>query len=279
MDETFSSIDLVTQCLLDTERTSKFQDVINQAVKPGHVVLDSGTGSGILAMFAAKAGAKNVYAVEYDPFAATLARQNVINNGLEKNVEVILGDVRNASFKERTYFDVVIMEMLTTGMIDEYQIWTTNNLFHKGYVDEKTIFIPNLQETFISLGETNFYNNGINMRMVKHLWNFLPKCEISFLSDQQILNSIKLNEVNDLTFEDTKIFIVNKPGILNSIHLSSKTWLKEGIYLGDTLALNAPVVIPVQKDIEVSTGDQIKVEISYRFGNGYRNFNVNILKM
>ncbi len=279
MDETFSSIDLVTQCLLDTERTSKFEDVINQIVKPGHVVLDSGTGSGILAMFAAKAGAETVYAVEYDPFVAKLAKQNVANNGLEKAVNVILGDVRSAHFEEGVYFDVVIMEMLTTGMIDEYQVWTTNNLFNKGYVNEKTIFIPSIQETFISLGETDFYNRGINMRMVKHLWKFLPKCDIAFLADQQLLNSIKLNRINELVFEDTKTFVINNPGILNSIYLSSKTWLKDEVYLEDTLALNAPVVIPLEKDIDVKAGDQIKVEISYKFGNGYRNFNVNVLKI
>ena len=45
------------------------------------VVLDVGTGSGILAIFAAKAGAKKVYAVEATDMAK-MAKQLVDHNGL-----------------------------------------------------------------------------------------------------------------------------------------------------------------------------------------------------
>ena len=50
------------------------------------VVLDVGTGSGILALFAAKAGAKKVYAVEATAMAA-FAQKLVRHNGVQnKNV-------------------------------------------------------------------------------------------------------------------------------------------------------------------------------------------------
>ena len=54
MDETFSSIDLITQCLTDKKRTLKFKRAIAETVKLGDVVLDAGTGSSILALFAAR---------------------------------------------------------------------------------------------------------------------------------------------------------------------------------------------------------------------------------
>ena len=88
MDETFSSIDLITQCLTDEKRTLKFKQAIEETVKPGDIVLDSGTGSSILALFAARAGAKKVIAIELDPYVAKLARQNVINNGYEDVIQV-----------------------------------------------------------------------------------------------------------------------------------------------------------------------------------------------
>ncbi|GHU61160.1 ribosomal protein L11 methyltransferase [Clostridia bacterium] len=56
-------------------------------------VLDVGTGSGILAIYAALRGAERVVAVEIDPDAAASARENLENNGVSDGIELIVGDV------------------------------------------------------------------------------------------------------------------------------------------------------------------------------------------
>lgn len=279
MDETFSSIDLVTQCLLDSERTGKFEKAIEEVVRPRSVVLDAGTGSGVLSLFAARAGAGKVYSVECDPYVAKLARQNFFNNGYGDTIEIHLGDVRNMDFAKGVVFDVVIMEMLTTGMVDEYQVWSINNLFKKGYVNENTKFIPGKQDTFVSLAETDFKDYSFDMRMVKHFWKFLPRPEMLILTDTEHLSSVLFNKPNEINFKEVKTFSIKQNGVLNSIYLSSKTYLTDSIELGDTLALNAPVVYPLQEDLEVNTGDIIKLSVEYDFGNGYRNLKVNAHKI
>src|SRR3989338_3655290 len=190
MDETFSSIDLATTCLLDSERTETFGKVIHELVKPGHIVLDVGTGPGIMALFAARAGAKKVYAIESNPYTAKIATQNIENNNFKDIISVFLADARNINFKEGMFFDVVIIEMLTTGMVDEYQVWAVNNLFSKGYVNEETIFV----------------NYGFYMRMVKHVWNFLPKQDMRSLADKSELHSISFNKNNNINSKTDKIF-------------------------------------------------------------------------
>lgn len=279
MDEAFSSIDLVTQCLTDKKRTAKFEEVIGRIVKPGDVVLDSGTGSGILALMAARAGAKKVYAVEYDPYIAKLAAQNVAENGFSDIVDIVVGDVRNVNFSKDTVFDVVIMEMLTTGMIDEYQVWTMNNLHKKGYVTSETRFIPQRQDTFIALAQADFSNYGLMMRMVRHVWE--PHCTIdmSLLTKTELLNSISFHTVNPLSFDSTMTFEAQESGTVNSVYITSETVLDEQTTVGDTAALNAPVVLPLEKDVEVQKGNTIEVLIKYDFGGGFRNFNAQVRKL
>lgn len=61
---------------------------LEELVRPDVSVLDLGTGSGILAMAAARLGAGGVLALDVDPQAVKAARQNVAGSGLEGAVEV-----------------------------------------------------------------------------------------------------------------------------------------------------------------------------------------------
>lgn len=58
------------------------------AAAPGRVVLDIGTGSGLLAMIAARAGAARVVACEANPLVAAAARRIIAANGLAHRVTV-----------------------------------------------------------------------------------------------------------------------------------------------------------------------------------------------
>ncbi|MDR7556156.1 MAG: 50S ribosomal protein L11 methyltransferase [Armatimonadota bacterium] len=58
----------------------------------GARVVDVGTGSGILAIAAARLGAARVLALDIDPVAVAVARANVRRNGLARRVRVRQGD-------------------------------------------------------------------------------------------------------------------------------------------------------------------------------------------
>ena len=68
-------------------------DAIAALVKPGMSVLDLGTGSGIGALAAARAGARLVVAIDVDPAAVRNARANVILHDAEAIVSVRAGDL------------------------------------------------------------------------------------------------------------------------------------------------------------------------------------------
>ncbi|HEV8352815.1 MAG TPA: 50S ribosomal protein L11 methyltransferase [bacterium] len=67
--------------------------VLEERVVPGARVIDVGTGSGILAVAAAKLQAASVLAVDSDPIAVAVARQNAAHNGVASTIDVREGSL------------------------------------------------------------------------------------------------------------------------------------------------------------------------------------------
>src|SRR5579872_5650896 len=72
----------------DARRNGAYDAALRRAVFPGARVLDIGTGSGLLAMMAARAGAAEVVACEVNPVIAEQAREIVRQNGYADRVRV-----------------------------------------------------------------------------------------------------------------------------------------------------------------------------------------------
>ena len=67
--------------------------LLEQHLRPGDAVLDLGTGSGILAIAAARLGAASVLARDIDPLAVQIAQENVERNGVAHLVRVEEGSL------------------------------------------------------------------------------------------------------------------------------------------------------------------------------------------
>lgn len=70
--------------------------LLEELIEPGVRVLDVGTGSGILAIAAVKLGADSVLAVDLEPQAITVTRENAERNGVAGRVGVALGSLGEA---------------------------------------------------------------------------------------------------------------------------------------------------------------------------------------
>ena len=66
--------------------------LLERLVQPGDLVLDLGSGSGILAIAAVKLGAVRAIGIENDPEANVVAARNGSRNGVEAAVEFLDGD-------------------------------------------------------------------------------------------------------------------------------------------------------------------------------------------
>ena len=274
-DKAFSSIDFVGQCLFDPEKAELFEKRITEVMKPGYRVLDVGTGSGILALLSAKAGAKEVTALEFDPFVAEIARENFKNNGCADKIELLVGDARDYDFGKRAPFDVVTMEMLSSGMVDEMQVQAVGNLHRRGVVSPSTVFIPGNEETFISLINADFNLFGLHMKMILHDWKVFKDIKTQELTEAALLNSIDFSEAHDELFDATVTLAVREDGVANALWLTSRASMGGAGFLENTISVNPPVAIPIPER-KVSKGEKISARVRYKFGHGYQNFRVAI---
>ena len=115
-DPMYAEFEVHRSMIRDRVRTDAFRRAIESVVRRGDIVLDVGAGSGILSLFAARAGAARVYAVEQTSIAV-LAQDLAAANGVAEIVRVIHDDVMDVDLPERV--DVIVSEWLGGFGIDE----------------------------------------------------------------------------------------------------------------------------------------------------------------
>jgi len=84
-----------TPVINDARRCAAWQRALERAVHPGTRVLEIGTGTGLLALMAARAGAGKVTTCERDPVMAAIAREIVALNGYSDRIDVVAKNSRD----------------------------------------------------------------------------------------------------------------------------------------------------------------------------------------
>ena len=285
--ETYEQSVIHTQMLNDSVRTLAFIDAIKKNVSAGDVVVEIGTGSGVLAMAAARAGAKKVYAIEATAIADT-AEALFRENGLENIITVIRGWSTQISLPEKC--DVLISEMLGNDPFAEQVNELTLDAVER-FLKPEFKMVPQNIEVELTLYEApeqfidtviftsrntaewtaNYkdnYSKLISLQANTQQIMYLPQKMHSWkaLSHATSLCSIdmKQNHLPDLNYDID--ILCDKDGMLNAIVLHYRLILAAGIELNIDPKFadknnhwTCPVWL-INQHLNISSGNRIHID-------------------
>ena len=144
------------------ETTAMCLSKLKALLKPGDIMLDAGTGSGILAIAAALLGAAHVYAVEIDADAAGSAAGNIKINEVQEKISLIVGDVAEEGvLPSHTRYDLIAAN-LTCSLLEKLLAMLKGAL-----KDEGTILLSGLLDAQEDRIRETLENEGMRPVLVE----------------------------------------------------------------------------------------------------------------
>jgi predicted RNA methylase len=273
----WSNTDYPYLCLVDRRRTLAFRDAIRAVVRRGDVVVEVGAGTGILSLFAADAGAARVHAVEIDPVLARTLRQTVSANGLDHVVEVVEGDALTVELP--TDVDVVIGELIETGLLDEMQVDVMNSLHKRGVIGPETKLVPEGYDTCLQLATTDSSYYGFTIHAPKHEWPYYAQdadewehLRLSPVSEVAALSTADFGAPVDPVVDTTLRFRVTDGATANAVILSGSAELTAGMRLGACNSFSGDKVFPLAE-----CRGEVELRVRYEMGRGLDNLSVEVV--
>ncbi len=265
------------EMLLDQARVKPFENAIRRTC-PGKRVLESGTGSGIMSLFALSAGAERVYATEIDPRMAAVARENFRLSGMGNRIKLIERDTRAVTLDDLDGepVDVAIAENLSTWEVTEPQISIMNHinayLMRKGGIALPEVAFNTLE---LAYAQYEFADGMVGLKTHSFGFTGIPPPEI--LSEAIVFRHVDFREQQGTEVTAEIAVPVTKDGLLNSIRCTSPLQIYQDIHFQSSDSLMPPVTVPLENERAVSAGETIRLQIYYPYGTAWELFRCRII--
>ena len=263
--------------LQDIVRTEAYEKSISEVVKPCHTVLDFGCGSAVLSMFAARAGAAKVIAVDRSPFIKN-AHNIALANGF-KNIDFYHDDHESLVLEEKV--DVIVSEwmghcLFYEAMLEPLLALRERYLAKDGHMIPAQVSLHiglvNDEEILEDLQFLHEKPYGLDFSPIAHVP--LQQSDLVALDDYSILQSV----AHMGTLDMASVAITHEPRVFMATLIpSEKTtifalcgWfsalLSQGIEFGtgpsDTPTHWDQILFPLPEPFEVDPSQELTITLS-----------------
>jgi protein arginine N-methyltransferase 1 len=255
-DKAFTTYD-IQACLYDAQRAEYLRAAIHQAVRPGDVVVDAGSGTGLLGMFAAQAGAARVYCLELNPEFIAVIEQNARRNGLADRVIAINADATTADLPEKV--DVLVSEVISAGFFFEPQLQIVQNLLR--FLKPGGRVVPMRMRNYVELLDAQEELYGLK---------FTYDSRFTELDDDHSLTNPALYLSTDFLAPpdagiDARVRVTGTgAGVANAVKITYDIEFADGVWADKpTEFLLNPQIIFLPTPIDVRAGAEYDVTLDY----------------
>jgi len=270
--------------IADEVRNETYGRALEAVVKPGMTVLEIGTGTGLLSMLAARAGAAHVYTVEREPDVARAAREIIARNDMADRITVIDKDAHELRLGEDLprRADVFVAELVDDSLLGEDVLGLTRLARERFLVDDAILLPSEVSAIGCVVAADEQHHKRYRMADVMGFdltpFNRFSPVRSSWYDMTQGRDVVPLSEPTtllhlDLTRDVPKeastavSLTITRPGKAEGV----MRWLRLDFGHGIVYEVRppkrscwTPLVHHLRAPLDLAPGDAVEVEVSYR---------------
>lgn len=251
--------------LTDSQRMDAFHKAIFEKINPGDVVVDLGTGTGILAKWALQAGAKRVYGIDYNKDILAIAEKDLLEFG--DQFIPILGNSLNITIPERV--DVIISETIGNFGDNENCIEYLKDAKKRFLKEGGTLIPENITQFAVLVDVPKVQENIKNTEVLNYYETIIP--EIDYCSKKIKINEFQFNEDENIEYEKEVVFNINNKTSITGMKGWFTAKLSDNIYLDTEFVKQDSswnhFYIPINFLGDFSNKNEIKITIQKKNNN------------
>ena len=269
-------VDEHRQYLEDQARVSAYREAVGEVVRPGDVVLDLGSGTGILGLLACRAGARLVYSIEQGGMIG-LAREVSRANGFEDRMVFLKGHSTRVDLPEKV--DVVVCDQIGRFGFEAGILQFCEDA-RRRFLKPGGSLIPSRIDLTVApvecpqvWSQVEFWNScpaGFDFRPARQ-WAANTGYPVEFVPEQLLgspgnLASINLPESTAAPFRSEACVVANKRGTLHGIggwftaQLSPSVTMTNSPLSADRIN-RRNVFFPIDRPVELAPGNCVRARL------------------
>jgi SAM-dependent methyltransferase len=267
-------VDEHRQYLADRARIASFRQAIRDVVRPGHVVLDLGAGTGILGLLACQAGATRVYSID-EGGMIELARGICRANGLQDRVVFIKGLSTRVDLPEKV--DLIVSDQIgrfgfEAGLLEYFDDARTRFLKPDGVMIPSRVDLCVAPVEYAEMSrQVEFWNDspaGFDFRPARSIAvntgypvKFRPE---HFVGDPVVLASLDLSLTSMAPLNLEASVVANRTGSLHGIGGWFSAQLSDSVIMSNSPLTAHPinrmnVFFPIDRPVTLEKGDRVQI--------------------